>query len=622
MLLVGSGHNFEVFPVIRFTTDGVRIQAALDVKDDLAEAADLLKPILQMSKLKSPKVKLPEDDHTDEQTWGRGATAARAKNHNEVAYVRLYRRERANQVVLSSSEKYSYAKAILEPLIDHLSCLSSAKFYQEFAAWKEKVDIGLNRSKSSGNERSDTDNDLNDDGDNGHDALSAIDPSDAMETVKLMNEVEGGMPATDGCTDSGNGSESEEFTPPTQRTKLQDSSSSPYPPSDVALSKKVGDASNSSKTEEQPEEKAAAIPIRAVNIINVPKPQRRGNSRVTTKQLRQTKLNPSGMTSNLKFVLEMLDKYPVQLEDPYLRSRNIECQWEALRPKDYMHNFVIPVDLTRSFQAAVTTAKQEQRRPNDLQESVKNQGFVLDVVATVDPKLWKFSGQFVGVLTGFHALKTRGHMWIEGLKWLEQDWRKVTSNVSLFSNETKTQGSPTDAACNQHRMMANKLIAKFTSSRLLTEFRTLSGTGSITFENIVGGICRGWLNDSPSSSSFGWPSIPKISLARINIILHAVNLDGNHWGIIIIRLQMTNTDLRVHVYMYEPLVNECYYDGMQSIWEGVPKDEKKPENDEKEGLRGYPERWHTASMSGVKLSISKIEWLLTPNRPMRQVVVS
>ncbi|ETM97531.1 hypothetical protein PPTG_24921 [Phytophthora nicotianae INRA-310] len=32
------------------------------------------------------------------------------------------------------------------------------------------------------------------------------------------------------------------------------------------------------------------------------------------------------MTSNLKFVLEMLDKYPVQLEDPYLRSRNIECQ--------------------------------------------------------------------------------------------------------------------------------------------------------------------------------------------------------------------------------------------------------------------------------------------------------
>ncbi|ETO99554.1 hypothetical protein F441_23033, partial [Phytophthora nicotianae CJ01A1] len=32
---------------------------------------------------------------------------------------------------------------------------------------------------------------------------------------------------------------------------------------------------------------------------------------------------------NLKDVLEMLEKYPVQLEDPYLRARSMECHWKV-----------------------------------------------------------------------------------------------------------------------------------------------------------------------------------------------------------------------------------------------------------------------------------------------------
>ncbi|KAG1685770.1 hypothetical protein DVH05_007707 [Phytophthora capsici] len=89
----------------------------------------------------------------------------------------------------------------------------------------------------------------------------------------------------------------------------------------------------------------------------------------------------------MKFVTAMLEKYPVQLEDPYLRSRSITCQWEAARRSDYMHSFVILIDITRSLQAAVTTAKRDQNKPDGLGDVVKKHGVELDVVATIDPKL-------------------------------------------------------------------------------------------------------------------------------------------------------------------------------------------------------------------------------------------
>lgn len=96
---------------------------------------------------------------------------------------------------------------------------------------------------------------------------------------------------------------------------------------------------------------------------------------------------------NVKVVMEMVEKYPVQLEDAYLRSRTITCHWELVRPTDYKHRFVIPPDLTRSMQAAVTSTRNNSRnKPNEPDESMKKRGLVLDIVASIDPKLWKFSG--------------------------------------------------------------------------------------------------------------------------------------------------------------------------------------------------------------------------------------
>ncbi|KAG6946043.1 hypothetical protein JG688_00016244 [Phytophthora aleatoria] len=105
---------------------------------------------------------------------------------------------------------------------------------------------------------------------------------------------------------------------------------------------------------------------RQVDIINVPKPLRQGKARTQLKQLKLTRGAdqlaarncPSHLTvslkellawarnaSNLKEVLEMLEKYPVQLKDLYLRARTMGCHWEVVRTSDYMHTFVIPADL-------------------------------------------------------------------------------------------------------------------------------------------------------------------------------------------------------------------------------------------------------------------------------------
>ncbi|ETM32925.1 hypothetical protein L914_19779 [Phytophthora nicotianae] len=457
--------------------------SALDIKDELVIAAASLQNVVSMSKLRLPKRLPNETDETE--------ASASTKGVNEVVYVRLRRNERANKIVLSSAEKYCYAKAMLEPLLEHLSGLSSANFYDELCAWKETVEVGLRRfSKASGGH--DVDTDGRTDGENASDTgvLSMLDPADAIGTAKLMEEME--MANVDSVTEASSDSDVPQTQPaavsvvstPAAATKSE-AEESLQQERVLPISLEATATIPTSRGREG-EDEADRKPARQVDIISMPKPKRRINSRAITKQLRQTTLVPERLalhkypsklsvtleelvawarnTPNMKFVLETMNKYPVLLEDAYLRTHTI---------------------------AAITTAKREQCKPDELDESVKKHGIVLDMVASIDPQIWKFSGAYIGSLVGFHAIKTKGHMWFEDRKWLEQNWLKIPSNVSLFARETRTQGLSADAVCNRHKALANEVIAKFASSRLLTEFMALSGNRTITFENILGGLCRG-----------------------------------------------------------------------------------------------------------------------------------
>ncbi|OWZ22596.1 hypothetical protein PHMEG_0002674 [Phytophthora megakarya] len=286
-----------------------------------------------MSKLRLPKLKLPDESST-------GKSSTPTPSPKQVVYVRLRRCERANQVVLSSAEKYSFAKAMVEPLLNHLSSLGreDTEFYEELQAWKSTVEEGLRVGES----REKADEVLNPEGADDDDELyqrvnSTIDPVDAMATVNQMEVFE-----NQNIEDVTDGISSGDDIPLTQ----------------LAVS------GPDDRTAPQSEKKDEASTTRQVDVINVPKPKRRTQSRSTRSaltQLRQSKFTsarlavhkyPTGLTvkldelitwarntPNVKHVLTTLEKYPVQLTDAYLRSRVIECQWEVMRTADNMHPF-------------------------------------------------------------------------------------------------------------------------------------------------------------------------------------------------------------------------------------------------------------------------------------------
>ncbi|ETI54306.1 hypothetical protein F443_02848 [Phytophthora nicotianae P1569] len=620
MHVANQGNGFQALPGMSIDERWSTFEA-LDFKEELSSAADTLQPIVNMSKLKLPKQKLRLPDET-------GSTESKRKptdleTEKEVVFVRLRRNERANQVVLSSAEKYSYAKAMLEPLLQHLSELSSADYYQELSAWKETVDIGLRVGEKGTFVSSNDEGGEDEDTEAGN--FSLLDPVEAMGTACLMETLETSADSADITDDSSDG----ETVPPTQ-------------PSEIT--KETPKDSSDENLQDEGDGKDISID-----------PKGQGRPRTTTKQLRQTKIAtrlavhkyPNNLTvqldefviwarntSNLKVVADMMDKYPIQLEDAYLRSRTIQCSWEAMRTGTYMHPFVIPADLTRSMEAAIKDAKNEQRGPGPLADKIKKQGIGLDIVASIDPKLWKFSGKYVGALTAFYAVKSNIRSWFDDRKWLERDWRKVVSNVDLFGAETGMTGLSSDAVCNRHWAMANEVISKFTISRLSSEFAPKSGKGIIAFDNIVGGLCRGWLNDSPVdfcmeslsevveqcyvlsslTSAVGWPRLPTSPIIATRFILHPFNLKQNHWGVIIARLRYNAAAdrLKVHVYLYEPLIDDEYHEDMEAEWNGITDNENKLV---KEGLRGFVERWCQASAPNTKLEVDPIKWVEKPQQP-------
>ncbi|POM79211.1 Ubiquitin carboxyl-terminal hydrolase [Phytophthora palmivora] len=110
-------------------------------------------------------------------------------------HVEIRRLERAN--VVMSAEKYCYAKAVFEPVMEHLSELASPTFCSALQKWKEIVRKGLRGSVVSYSHMSDatTSPDGSNEGDgggewNGSGADSDIGPTELIDTMNVMRKIE------------------------------------------------------------------------------------------------------------------------------------------------------------------------------------------------------------------------------------------------------------------------------------------------------------------------------------------------------------------------------------------------------------------------------------------------
>lgn len=103
---------------------------------------------------------------------------------------------------MSSAEKYLHAKAMLEPLFEHLSHLSRVDSYQELSAWKETVEIGL-KPRTSRSVKSDLRASNTSDDEIETDEVSVMYPAEAIGTLKLMYALKSDTANTDHSTDAG-----------------------------------------------------------------------------------------------------------------------------------------------------------------------------------------------------------------------------------------------------------------------------------------------------------------------------------------------------------------------------------------------------------------------------------
>jgi len=118
----------------------------------MEESVVALALVADMAKIKASDIVTNERMTSDATLPSASATLSKSDRLNlkpgAVVYARLRRREKGNMIVLSSQEKYSYARAVIEPLLEHMSELSSVNFYKELRFLQDIVTSTLDATST------------------------------------------------------------------------------------------------------------------------------------------------------------------------------------------------------------------------------------------------------------------------------------------------------------------------------------------------------------------------------------------------------------------------------------------------------------------------------------------
>ncbi|KAF1318594.1 Zinc finger swim domain-containing protein 3, partial [Globisporangium splendens] len=339
-------HQFTQLPEIAISKRWC-MQSALNVSNQIEPSVASLIPAISMTKFKHQAKASTDDKATLSDKAAQGCDDASTGSFhkrlktNGVVYVRLCCKERAKLVVMSSSEKYTCAKAVFEPLLEKLSQMASIKFCKHLEKWQNAVTESMKGFDVEG--CSETSN-VEDETDQDSDTDTAMDPADAMETFVMMNEIESEFRFDDL---SNLDSSSSTFCQRAVDTLAEKNNADPQSELQVGDTVENLDETNTITSIRKGRDGNVPQSVdivegepRNVDIFQLPPMKQHTRTRQTSKQgwQKQGKRKaivcyPRNLTVNLsqavqwalqtgyiKNVKDILDSYPVVMDEPYLKT--------------------------------------------------------------------------------------------------------------------------------------------------------------------------------------------------------------------------------------------------------------------------------------------------------------
>ncbi|KAG1713189.1 hypothetical protein DVH05_000909 [Phytophthora capsici] len=482
-----------------------------------------------------------------------------------VAYVRLRRQERGNVVVLSSEEKYTLAKSVLEPVLSDLQGLSSVDFYKELKKWESIVKTMMGkRTSSPAKDASGTDTD-NENPD--FESTGSDEPIDLAELELMEHSIEDEdlaflerkkltlpSPATltpapavmtlaseelasehppKGCPQPTAAEMPLSAFAPATYAAFEDTSLSQISLGDLDISEnsqriidEVDDAAEGKKVDAtSPKQSASGVEL------NIPKPVR-GNAR---KKRRQNWSAVAAMpryavieypqeltatvsdvitwannTPRLKDVADVLEKYPCIMNEQTLRGRSRRVkEITQTKAKSYCYSYIIPEDFVISLQAALDYFRSRQFGDREAKKTVVDLTCSPDsakektLAVWVTPELEPFLSDCVCAMTTFYRIKKTCASWVDDVSWILQDWSKVTGRpVELFALETGSNGNTAHDARQRLAQLASDVMSTYLKLSLQSKVQRRDSNMEIAFDEVVGFLADDrWLNDAIISYS-------------------------------------------------------------------------------------------------------------------------
>ncbi|KAG1693451.1 hypothetical protein DVH05_023534 [Phytophthora capsici] len=531
---------------------------------------------------------------------------------------------------MSAEEKYCYAKAVFEPVMELLSGLSSPAFCTALQAWKELVQRGLHEGVGAGSVSDATtlpEEDDETDKSNLSDVASEIEPTELIDTMDFIRQMK------------------EPHAPPTrQLTVKKEPTLRATQASGVAASHVGchGDSNNnivgkqkvqvglplsaqqtdtSLKDRDDPTVAAALAPRKpseaisttncGLEVLRIPHPKPRHNQR---KKLTQSKLvkheNPQKLAA-----IALPDKNVPSL------SRLLEWANHTTDPYHVSENLVIKLN-------AVVAAEKKKRQGSkyfNVQQDVEHpEGYTNEVLAFFPGGTPRFTSGGVYRMVEYFSIVKKYNAWMADVNWLlSTKWEKISAHPEIFDEETGTAALMPDVVPVRHQQLADDIVRVLEGACLSSTFRLDCGEGTVMVEKMVGMLARDrMLSDTiidfgircicesigncyaldSFAPSLGCPRPPETSIESCKYVVLPVHLSDIHWGVIIVNISYRTEMATVTPYYYEPLCSAAYNDTLQHTYETVVAD--------------FLKVWHDSSMLGEPYPIvEETVWLSGPKQP-------